>query len=99
MSAAEELREAVDELATERIQWLVDCLEATPAPAVTVGLWRPGCPMVLAGFDIATASADAPEARFAAVWDRVAVARRRRWWSPPAAFLSGVGGPPAPARL
>jgi hypothetical protein len=89
MSAADELREAVDELATERIQQLVDCLEATPAPAVTVGLWRPGSPMVLAGFDPATASAEAPEARFAAVWDRVAVARRRRWWSPRTALHPG----------
>lgn len=87
MSAAEELRAALDELATERIQRLVDRLEATPEPAVTVGFWRPSCPMVLAGFDPATASPGAPEARFAAVWDRVAVATRRRWWSPPAALV------------
>ncbi len=99
MSAADELREAVDELATERIQQLVDRLEATPEPAVTVGFWRPSCPMVLAGFDPATASPGAPEARFAAVWDRVAVARRRRWWSPPAALVPGRVASGADVRL
>lgn len=89
MSAAEELRTAIDELATERIEQLADRLEASPEPVVTVGLWRPSCPMVLAGFDPATASPGTPEARFAAVWDRVAVARRRHWWSPPAALVRG----------
>jgi hypothetical protein len=89
VSAAEQLRAAIDELATERIQRLVDRLEATPEPAVTAGFWRSGSPMVLAGFDPAAASPDVPEARFAAVWDRVAVATRRRWWSPPAALLRG----------
>jgi hypothetical protein len=83
MSAADELRSAIDELATERIQRLVDALEATPEPAVTAGSWRPGSPMELAGFDPAAASPGAPEARFAAVWDR------RRWWSPPAALVRG----------
>ncbi len=99
MSAAEDLREAVDELATERIQQLVYCLEATPAPALTVGCWRPSCPMVLAGFDPATASPGAPEARFAAVWDRVALARRRHWWSPPAALVPGRVASGADVRL
>lgn len=51
MSAADELRTAIDELATERIEQLVDRLEASPEPAVTVGFWRPSCPMVLAGFE------------------------------------------------
>jgi hypothetical protein len=99
MSAAEELRTALDELATERLQRLVDRLEATPEPAVTVRFWRPSCPMVLAGFDPATASPSAPEARFAAVWDRVAVARRRRWWSPPTALVPGRVASAADVRM
>jgi hypothetical protein len=89
MTSAEELQKALGLLATERIQRLVDRLEAKPEVACTVGSWRPGCPMVLAGFDPRTASPSAPETRFAAVWDRVAVARRERWWSLPLSFGPG----------
>jgi hypothetical protein len=99
MSAADELRKALDELPTERIQRLVDRLEAAPEPTVTVGFWRPSCPMVLAGFEPATASPNAPETRFAAVWDRTAVARRRRWWSPPAGLIPGRVASRADVRL
>jgi hypothetical protein len=99
VSAAEELRAAIDELATERIQQLVDRLEATPGPAVTAGLWRPGSPMVLAGCDPATAPPEVPEARFAAAWDRVAVSRRRHWWSRPAALLRGRAASAADVRM
>jgi hypothetical protein len=83
MTSAEELQQALANLATERIQRLVDRLEAKPEVTCTVGAWRPSCPMVLAGFDPRTASPSSPETRFAAVWDRVAVARRERWWSLP----------------
>ncbi len=89
MSSADELRDALDGLATDRIQRLVDHLEDSPGANVTVGSWRPRCPMVLAGFDPGPASPTAPEVRFAAVWDRVAVARRGHWWNLPVALVPG----------
>jgi hypothetical protein len=55
--------------------------------------------MALAGFDPAKASAGTPEAHFAAVWDRVAVTRRRRWWSPLAALRPGRVASEAHVRL
>lgn len=84
-----DLQNALEELTTERIQRLVDRLEGHPDAAVTVGAWRPRCPMVLAGFDPATASPNAPETRFAAVWDRVAVAQRGHWWHLPIGLVPG----------
>ena len=89
MSSADELRDALGELATDRIERLVDRLEDSPGLAVTVGSWRPRCPMVLAGFDPALASPTAPEVRFAVVWDRVAVAKRGHWWNLPVALVPG----------
>jgi hypothetical protein len=89
MTSAGDLQTALEGLTTERIQRLVDHLEANPDTSVTVGAWRPRCPMVLAGFDPATACPHAPETRFAAVWDRVAVPRRGRWWHLPLGFVPG----------
>jgi hypothetical protein len=99
MTSAEELQKALAELTTERIQRLVDRLERDPEANVTVGAWRPRCPMVLAGFDPATASPDAPETRFAAVWDRVAVVRRGRWWNLPVGLVPGRAACRADVRL
>jgi len=89
MTSAGDLQNALEGLTTERIQRLVDHLEANPEASVTVGAWRPRCPMVLAGFDPASAHRRAPESRFAAVWDRVAVAQRGRWWQPPLFLVPG----------
>lgn len=73
----EDLQTALEGLSTERIQRLVDRLEAEPDIEVTVKAWRPQCPMVLAGFEPLTEPANAPEQRFAAVWDRFARPERR----------------------
>jgi len=73
----EDLQTALEGLSTERIQRLVDRLEQDPSISVTVKAWRPQCPMVLAGFEPLTGPANAPEQRFAAVWDRYARAERR----------------------
>jgi hypothetical protein len=99
MTSAEELQKALAELTTERIQRLVDRLESAPRATVTVGAWRPRCPMVLAGFDPATASANAPETRFATVWDRVAVAKRGHWWNLPVGLVPGRVASRADVRL
>lgn len=99
MNSINDLHNALDDLSTERIQRLVDHLEGNPGASVTVGSWRPRCPMVLAGFDPATASPDAPETRFAAVWDRVAVAQRGRWWHLPVGLVPGRVARHADVRL
>ena len=74
------LQSALEGLSTERLQVLVNRLEQNPDIKVTVGTWRPQCPMVLAGFDPTGAPASLPEHRFAAVWDRFAT--EARWWFP-----------------
>lgn len=68
----DDLQAALDDLSTERLQRLVDRLEHEPDIAVSVGTWRPQCPMVLAGFDPQAATSKVPEQWFASVWDRVA---------------------------
>lgn len=73
----EDLQTALEGLSSARIQRLVDRLEQEPDIQVTVKAWRPQCPMVLAGFEPLTEPANAPEQRFAAVWDRFARAERR----------------------
>jgi hypothetical protein len=73
----EDLKIALEGLSTERIQRLADRLEREPEIEVTVKAWRPQCPMVLAGFEPLTEPANAPEQRFAAVWDRFARPERR----------------------
>jgi hypothetical protein len=75
----DDLRRALEGLPSERIQCLVDRLEHEPETRVTVGAWRPQCPMVLAGFNPMRCSINAPETRFAAVWDGFARGERRRW--------------------
>ncbi len=77
----DDLQIALERLSTERLQRLVDRLERDPDIKVTVGAWRPQCPMVLAGFDPENADSNLPELRFAAVWDRFA-APQARWWVP-----------------
>ena len=73
----EDLQTALEGLSSARIQRLVDRLEQEPDIQVTVKAWRPQCPMVLAGFEPLTEPANAPEQRFAAVWDRFARPERR----------------------
>jgi len=87
MTAAD-LRGALDGLTSERIQCLVDRLEDDPEIEVTVGAWRPQCPMVLAGFYPLRCAINAPETRFAAVWDNYARGERRRWRLPASLRLS-----------
>ena len=76
-----DLQTALEALSTERLQRLVDRLEQDPDIKVTVGAWRPRCPMVLAGFDPGDPDSNVPERRFAAVWDRFA-ASEPKWWIP-----------------
>jgi len=75
----DDLQAALEGLSTERLQRLVNRLERDPEIKVTVGAWRPQCPMVLAGFDPTHADSNLPEHRFAAVWDRLATPDTR-WW-------------------
>ena len=77
----DELQSALEQLSTDRLQRLVDRLERDPDIKVTVGAWRPRCPMVLAGFDPRSAPANRPEHRFAAVWDQSANSDAK-WWFP-----------------
>ena len=74
----DDLQAALDGLSTERLQRLVDHLEREPDIEVSVGTWRPQCPMVLAGFDPQDATSNMPEHWFAAVWDRVAAPDPKR---------------------
>jgi hypothetical protein len=76
----DDLKTALEGLPTDRVQRLVDRLEQDPGVEVTVGAWRPQCPMVLAGFEPLIAAPNAPEQRFAAVWDRFATRERHRLW-------------------
>ena len=78
----DDLQTTLEGLSTERLQRLVDGLAQDPDIKVTVGAWRPRCPMVLAGFDPRHADSNLPEHRFAAVWDQFA-ASEPRWWIPP----------------
>lgn len=71
-TAVDQMRVALGELSTERLQRLVDRLERNPDVKVTVGSWHPQCPMVLAGFDPVGAEARCPEQCFAEAWDRFA---------------------------
>lgn len=86
---SDDLKTALEGLTTERVQRLVDRLEADPTVTVTVGAWRPRCPMVLAGFDPVVAAPDAPEIRFAVIWDQVAAARPGHWWTRPVRLSAG----------
>jgi hypothetical protein len=63
---------ALEALSDQRLRRLVGRLEREPDVAVTVGAWRPQCPMVLAGFDPGGTALDTPEERFAFVWDNFA---------------------------
>lgn len=86
---AEDLRAAIEGLSTERVHRLVGAIQRDPDIKVTVGAWRPQCPMLIAGFDPFRASPTAPEQRFAAVWDRFAAAEHRRWWAIPISLGPG----------
>jgi hypothetical protein len=86
---AKDLRAALEGLSSERVHRLVRALERDPDIKVTVGAWRPQCPMLIAGFNPFQASPTAPEQRFAAVWDRFAAAERRRWWAFPISLGPG----------
>jgi hypothetical protein len=70
----DDLSAALRGLSTARLQRLADGLERDPEVRVTVGAWRPQCPMVLAGYDSGgydpmAGSGHGPEDRFARVWD------------------------------
>ncbi len=88
MTTYGDLQKALNGLETERIQRLVDRLESDPDIRVTVGGWRPRCPMVLSGFDPSTAAVSAPEVRFAKAWDQFALAAPWRWWRPVQIFAA-----------
>lgn len=77
----DDLQTALEGLSTDRLQRLVTRLERDPDVKVTVGAWRPRCPMVLAGFDPRTETPNQPEHRFALVWDHFA-SSEARWWIP-----------------
>jgi len=77
-SSSSLVRSALAQLPLERLHRLVDALERDPDVQLTVGSWRPQCPMVLAGFDPDSPAADAPERAFAAAWDAFARSEPRR---------------------
>jgi hypothetical protein len=77
-SANSLLSRALEQLPLERLERLVDALERDPDAQLSVGSWRPQCPMVLAGFDPDHAAADAPERVFAGAWDAFARSEPRR---------------------
>ena len=79
LTTLDDLQTALEGLSTERLEPLVDRLEQDPDVKVTVGAWLSRCPMVIAGFDPASAQADRPEHRFALVWDHFARSERRLW--------------------
>ena len=81
----DDLQNALERLSTERLQCLVDRLERDRGIKVTVGAWRPQCPMVLAGFTPKDTDSNLPEHRFAAVWDRFATPEGRSWLRLPCA--------------
>jgi hypothetical protein len=83
----DDLQTALEGLSTERLERLVDRLERDPDITVTVGAWRPQCPMVIAGFDPVHATANEPEHCFAFVWDHFARPEQRHWIP-----LRSVGG-------
>jgi len=69
---------ALAELPLARLQRLAEALESNPEVELTVGSWRPRCPMLLAGFDPDYAPANAPERVVAAAWDAFACSQPRR---------------------
>ena len=69
---SKDLEGGLEGLSTERLLRLVDCLEKDPDVELTIGAWRPLCPMVLAGFNPDGASSNTAENRFASAWDRFA---------------------------
>lgn len=76
------LASALADLSTDRIQRLVDRIENEADIELTVRAWRPQCPMVIAGFDPEKAAKNTAEQRFAFAWDRFAVEKQPRWWTP-----------------
>lgn len=66
------LSRALEALSDQRLRQLVGRLERVPDVEVTVGAWRPQCPMVLAGFDPGGTAINTPEERFAFAWDNFA---------------------------
>jgi len=74
----DDLTAVLNELSTARLQRLTDRLEGDPEVPITVGAWRPRCPMVLAGYDPLSGSPGDPEDNFAHAWDRFA-APSGRW--------------------
>jgi hypothetical protein len=94
-SPVDELMSALAELSSERLQRLVERLEREPDVALTVGSWQPCCPMVLAGFNPATATGEVPEQRFAGAWDRFATPRPRRRWIPALPWRTANAARPA----
>lgn len=87
-STLDELEAALDDLSTARLGRLVDALESEPDVKLTIGSWRPLCPMVLAGFVPNDDPAGAPEHRFASVWDRFARPEPFWWIRSPMLTLS-----------
>jgi hypothetical protein len=77
---AYDLQIALEELSTERLQALVDRLGSGSVSEVTVGAWRPQCPMLLAGFEPTRAAANTPEGHFASIWDGFATACPTPLW-------------------
>lgn len=75
----DDLTAALNGLSTTRLQQLANRLARNPEVKVTVGAWRPECPMVLAGYDPQIGSGHGPEERFAKVWDRFASPPSRAW--------------------
>jgi len=78
----DDLTTALNGLSTTRLQLLADGLERDPEAKVTVGAWRPRCPMVLAGYDPMSGSGHGPEDRFAHAWDRFASPASAWGWLP-----------------
>jgi len=66
---------ALARLPIGRLRRLVDGLERDPDIEVTVGAWRPQCPMVIAGFDPGTTEINTAEEQFAFAWDSFAEAQ------------------------
>jgi hypothetical protein len=83
--AADDLRTALEGLRSERIQRLLDRLEKDREAKVNVCACGPHGPMLLAGYRPRTEALQAPEIRFAEVWDRFATpepqSKRLSWRS------------------
>lgn len=81
MKHNDNLQQALEGLSTARLRRLVDRLERDPDVELTIGAWRPQCPMVLAGYDPDGAHSNTPEHLFAGAWDRFAKPDLH-WWVP-----------------